>query len=193
MTTRARRCGRSGTWISEKPIARQPAQIAYSIVDAKTADSFMPSGVPLPDSLANSIGELARLLTLSPATLARTVETFNGAVRPGTLNPQRARTIAAPRDCSPSKTHWAQRLDTPPDPSHRLPGDHASTYLGFCVDAPQCGRCHVVISSTCPRHAARGSWSNLLLRATKPASGTTIGTVFGRIAGEEVGRQRLVR
>ena len=65
-----------------KLIARQPGQMVYSIIDAKAADKFMPS--VFPPIVANSVGELARLLTLAPEAVETTVETFNRAVRPGT-------------------------------------------------------------------------------------------------------------
>ena len=171
-----------------KLIARQPAQIAYSIVDAKTADSFMPS--VFPPIVANSIAELARLLTLEPATLAATVETFNGAVRPGTLNPN------ALDDCrteglSPNKTHWAQRLDTPPYWAYPLRPGITFTYLGLKVDA----HTRVLMSDGQPAAnvyaAGEVMAGNLLLKGYLAGFGMTIGTVFGRIAGEEAARHAV--
>jgi tricarballylate dehydrogenase len=168
-----------------KLIARQPAQIAYSIVDAKTADTFMPS--VFPPIVANSIGELARLLTLEPASLEATVETFNGAVRPGTLN------LSALDDCrteglSPNKTHWAQRLDTPPYWAYPLRPGITFTYLGLKVDA----RTRVLMSDGQPAAnvyaAGEVMAGNILLKGYLAGFGMTIGTVFGRIAGEEAAR-----
>jgi tricarballylate dehydrogenase len=168
-----------------KLIARQPAQIAYSIVDAKTADAFMPS--VFPPIVANSIGELARLLTLEPATLEATVETFNGAVRPGTLNP------SALDDCrteglSPNKTHWAQRLDTPPYWAYPLRPGITFTYLGLKVDA----HTRVLMSDGQPAAnvyaAGEVMAGNILLKGATSLASMTIGTVFGRIAGEEAAR-----
>ena len=168
-----------------KLIARQPAQIAYSIVDAKTADTFMPS--VFPPIVANSIGELARLLTLQPATLEARVVTFNGAVRPGTLNP------SALDDCrteglSPNKTHWAQRLDTPPYWAYPLRPGITFTYLGLKVDA----HTRVLMSDGQPAAnvyaAGEVMAGNILLKGYLAGFGMTIGTVFGRIAGEEAAR-----
>jgi len=171
-----------------KLIARQPAQIAYSIVDAKTADTFMPS--VFPPIVANSIGELARFLTLEPATLEATVETFNGAVRPGTLNPN------ALDDCrteglSPNKTHWAQRLDTPPYWAYPLRPGITFTYLGLKVDA----HTRVLMSDGQPAAnvyaAGEVMAGNILLKGYLAGFGMTIGTVFGRIAGEEAARHAV--
>ena len=171
-----------------KLIARQPAQIAYSIVDAKTADTFMPS--VFPPIVANSIGELARLLTLEPATLEATVETFNRAVRPGTLNP------SALDDCrteglTPNKTQWAQRLDTPPYWAYPLRPGITFTYLGLKVDA----HTRVLMSDGQPAAnvyaAGEVMAGNILLKGYLAGFGMTIGTVFGRIAGEEAARHAV--
>ena len=168
-----------------KLIARQPGQIAYSIVDAKTADKFMPS--VFPPIVANSIGELARLLTLPPTTLEATVETFNGAVRPGTVN------LSALDDCrteglAPNKTHWAQRLDTPPYWAYPLRPGITFTYLGLKVDS----HTRVLMSDgqTATNVYAAGEVmaGNILLKGYLAGFGMTIGTVFGRIAGEEAAR-----
>jgi tricarballylate dehydrogenase len=168
-----------------KLIARQPAQIAYSIVDAKTADTFMPS--VFPPIVANSIGELARLLTLEPATLEATVETFNRAVRPGSVN------LSALDDCrteglTPNKTHWAQRLDTPPYWAYPLRPGITFTYLGLKVDA----HTRVLMSDGQPAAnvyaAGEVMAGNILLKGYLAGFGMTIGTVFGRIAGEEAAR-----
>ena len=168
-----------------KLIARQPGQIAYSIVDAKTADKFMPS--VFPPVVANSIGELARLLTLPPEALEATVETFNRAVRPGTLN------LSALDDCrteglNPNKTHWAQPLDTPPYWAYPLRPGITFTYLGLKVDT----RTRVLMSDgqPAPNVFAAGEVmaGNILLKGYLAGFGMTIGSVFGRIAGEEAAR-----
>ncbi len=168
-----------------KLIARQPGQIAYSIVDAKTADKFMPS--VFPPVVANSIGELAHLLTLPPEALEATVQTFNGAVRPGTLN------LSALDDCrteglNPSKTHWAQALDTPPYWAYPLRPGITFTYLGLKVDT----RTRVLMSDGQPASnvfaAGEVMAGNILLKGYLAGFGMTIGAVFGRIAGEEAAR-----
>ena len=91
-------------------VARQPDQIAFSIVDAKAVGKFMPS--VFPPIAANSIRELAVLLDLPPDDLETTVAAFNAAVRPGTFD------HSVLDDCrteglTPEKTHWAQRIDSP--------------------------------------------------------------------------------
>jgi tricarballylate dehydrogenase len=167
-----------------KLIARQPGQIAYSIIDAKAADKFMPS--VFPPIVANSVRELATLLTLPPEVLEKTVDTFNRAVRPGTL------TLSALDDCrteglSPNKTHWAQRLDTPPYWAYPLRPGITFTYLGLKVDA----HTRVLMSDGPAANvyaAGEIMAGNILINGYLAGFGMTIGTVFGRIAGEEAAR-----
>jgi tricarballylate dehydrogenase len=168
-----------------KLIARQPGQIAYSIVDAKAADKFMPSVYP--PVVANSVGELARLLTLAPEALEATVASFNRAVRPGTLN------LSALDDCrteglTPDKTHWAQRLDTPPYWAYPLRPGITFTYLGLKVNT----HTRVLMSDGQPAAnvyaAGEVMAGNILVKGYLAGFGMTIGAVFGRIAGEEAAR-----
>ena len=64
------------------------------------------------------------MLELPAERLEATVAAFNAAVRPGTFN------HAVLDDCrteglAPPKTHWAQRIDTPPFWGYPLrPGHH---------------------------------------------------------------------
>jgi len=115
---------------------------------------------------------------------------FNGAVRPGTLNP------SALDDCrteglSPNKTHWAQRLDTPPYWAYPLRPGITFTYLGLKVDA----HTRVLMSDGQPAAnvyaAGEVMAGNLLLKGYLAGFGMTIGTVFGRIAGEEAARHAV--
>ena len=168
-----------------KLIARQPGQIAYSIVDAKSAGTFMPS--VFPPIVANSIGELARVLALPSGALEATIETFNGAVQQGTPN------LSALDGCrttglTPEKTNWAQRLDTPPYWAYPLRPGITFTYLGLKVDT----HTRVLMSDgqTSSNIYAAGEVmaGNILLKGYLAGFGMTIGTVFGRIAGVEASR-----
>ena len=168
-----------------KLIARQPGQIAYSIVDAKSANAFMPS--VFPPVVTASIPELAARLTLPAGALEATIDGFNCAVRPGTLD------LSALDDCrteglSPDKTHWAQRLDAPPYWAYPLRPGITFTYLGLKVDE----RTRVLMSDGRPAAnvyaAGEVMAGNILLKGYLAGFGMTIGTVFGRIAGEEAAR-----
>ena len=162
-------------------VAQQPGQIAYSIVDAKMAGRFMPS--VFPPIVAGSIRELAGKLDLPSATLEATVSHFNAAVRPGSFD----HTVLD--DCRtegivPAKSHWAQRLDQPPFWAYPLRPGITFTYLGVRVDE------HARVVLTGGRSAvnvyAAGEImaGNILRKGYIAGIGMTIGTVFGRIAGE---------
>ena len=166
-------------------MAQQPKQIAYSIVDAKAIGHFMPS--MFPPIAAGSILELARMLGLEPGGLARTVSAFNRAVVAGSFD------HAILDDCrteglSPNKTHWARPLDTPPFWGYPLRPGITFTYLGLKVDE----RARVLMANgePAPNIFAAGEImaGNILGQGYVAGVGMTIGTVFGRIAGEEAGR-----
>ena len=168
-----------------KLIARQPGQIAFSIVDGRGADAFMPS--VFPPIAARSIEELGRSLSLPPGSLEATVERFNAAVRPGRLD------LTALDDCrteglSPDKTHWAQRLDTPPFWGYPLKPGITFTYLGLKVD--ECARVVMSDDRASPNVFAAGEVmaGNILVKGYLAGFGMTIGAVFGRIAGREAAR-----
>jgi len=167
-------------------VAKQPDQIAYSIVDAKVFDRFMPS--VFPPIVAQSIRELAPLIDLPLGTLASTVERFNAAVRPGTFDHQSL------DDCRteglvPNKTHWAQRLDTPPFWAYPLRPGITFTYLGVKVDE----RARVIMKGGVANNlfaAGEIMAGNILGRGYIAGVGMTIGTVFGEIAGTEASSLR---
>ena len=146
----------------------------------------MPS--VFPPIVANSIAELAGLLALPPATLEATVEAFNCAVRPGTLD------LTALDDCrteglSPNKTHWAQRLDTPPVLGVSAPPGH-HVHVPRAQSGLSARACVMSDGQPAPNVYAAGEVmaGNILLKGYLAGFGMTIGTVFGRIAGEEAAR-----
>jgi tricarballylate dehydrogenase len=162
-------------------IAKQPDQIAFSIVDAKARGTFMPS--VFPPVAAPTIRELAASLGLPAERLETTVAAFNRAVRAGTFN------HAALDDCrteglTPPKSHWAQRIDTPPFWGYPLRPGITFTYLGVKVD----DRARVLMAGGEPARnlyaAGEIMAGNILRRGYIAGIGMTIGTVFGRIAGE---------
>jgi len=163
-------------------IARQPDQIAFSIVDAKVVGTFMPS--VFPPVAASSIRELAMALGLAADRLEETVAAFNRAVLPGsfdhtTLDDCRTEGVV------PSKSHWAQRLDTPPFWGYPLRPGITFTYLGVKVDASA----RVLMANGEPARniyaAGEIMAGNILGKGYLAGFGMTIGTVFGRIAGQE--------
>ncbi len=166
-------------------IARQPEQIAFSIVDSTVLDRFMPS--VFPPLVAQSIPEMAAKLELDPAALEATVRAYNQATRPGTFDP------ASLDDChteglTPEKTHWALPVQSPPFYAYPLRPGITFTYMGVQVD--DCAR---VLRESGPPFdnvfaAGEVMAGNILGRGYLAGFGLTIGTVFGRIAGREAAR-----
>lgn len=163
-------------------VAAQPDQIAYILFDAKSRDNFMPSLYPPIEG--DSIEELADKLELDPATLGQTVRTFNDAVRDGTFD----HTILD--DCrteglTPPKSHWARRIDSPPFYGYPVRPGITFTYLGTRVNKDakvlmQDGRPAANIYA-----AGEIMAGNILGKGYAGGIGMAIGSVFGRIAGQE--------
>jgi len=166
-------------------VAGQPGQIAFSVIDVKSMGKFMPPVYP--PLKASSIPELAALLEIDAATLARTVSEFNDAVSPGTFD----HTILD--DCrthgvDPPKTHWARPIDTAPYYAYPLRPGITFTYLGVAVDAT--ARILFEDGKPCENVFAAGEImaGNILGKGYLAGIGMAIGTTFGRIAGEEAAR-----
>ena len=162
-------------------IAAQPDQTAFSIVDAKVTGAFMPSVYP--PIVAGTVRDLAAKLALPADSLEATVAAFNEAVRPGTFD------RAALDDCCteglmPPKSHWAQRIDTPPFWGYPLRPGITFTYLGLKVD--DSARVVMADGGVADNVYAAGEImaGNILRQGYVAGIGMTIGTVFGRIAGE---------
>jgi tricarballylate dehydrogenase len=166
-------------------VAGQPGQIAYIIFDSTVLTSFMPS--LFPPIQAASIAELAVRLELDPAVLEKTVRDFNAAVRPGTFD----HTILD--DCrtegiTPPKTHWARRIETPPYYAYPVRPGITFTYLGTRVNKE--ARMLMKDGKPSANMFAAGEImaGNVLGRGYAAGIGMTIGSVFGRIAGQEAAK-----
>ena len=168
-----------------KLVAQRPGQIAYSIIDAKVRELFMPSVYPAIE--AASIGGLAARLDLPADRLEATVAEYNSAVQTGSFDHTTlddCRTLGL----RPEKSHWAQRLDTPPYAAYPLRPGITFTYLGVRVDAE--ARVLSATGEPFPNVYAAGEVmaGNVLRKGYIAGIGMTIGTVFGRVAGDSAAR-----
>jgi tricarballylate dehydrogenase len=166
-------------------IAQQPGQIAYSICDAKSVPLFMPSVYPA--IRADSVPELAERLGLDPIKLRVTMSRFNHAVRPGVFD--HSRLDGCHTDgLTPPKTNWARPIDTPPFTGYPLRPGITFTYLGVRVNE----NAQVLLQDGRPTAnlfaAGEIMAGNILGQGYLAGFGMTIGTVFGRIAGEAAAR-----
>src|SRR5581483_2466025 len=162
-------------------VAAQPGQIAYIIFDSSVLTSFMPT--LFPPIAGATVAELAGKLELEPAALEKTVANFNAAVQPGTFD----HTILD--DChtdglTPPKSHWARRIDTGPYYAYPVRPGITFTYLGVRVDRQS--RMLMQDGKPSANMFAAGEImaGNVLGKGYAAGMGMTIGSVFGRIAGQ---------
>jgi tricarballylate dehydrogenase len=162
-------------------VAAQPDQIAYIIFDAPSLELFMPSLYP--PIAAGDIGSLADKLGLDHSALIASVRDFNAAVRTGTFD----HTILD--DCrteglTPPKSHWARRIERPPFYAYPVRPGITFTYLGTRVDR----NARIIMKGGTPSenmYAAGEIMSgNVLGKGYAAGVGMTIGSVFGRLAGQ---------
>ncbi|MFN2445021.1 MAG: FAD-dependent tricarballylate dehydrogenase TcuA [Vicinamibacterales bacterium] len=169
-------------------VAEQPRQIAFSIIDAKAVGLFMPS--VFPPVVGRSLTELATGLHLPAAQLESTVRRFNDAVQPGSFDHSILDDCRTSR-LDPAKSHWAQRIDTPPFWGYPLRPGITFTYLGVKVDE----QARVLMRDGRPAAnicaAGEIMAGNILARGYVAGAGMAIGTVFGRIAGREAARHAV--
>jgi tricarballylate dehydrogenase len=165
-------------------VAQQQGQIGYCIIDSKAIGRFMPPvfrGVK-----ADTLPELAQQLGLPEDAFMRTVAQFNTACRPGTFD----HTVLD--DCTteglaPAKSHWARPIDTPPFYGYALRPGITFTYLGLKTNE------HAAVHfggqpSDNLFVAGEMMAGNVLGRGYTAGVGMSIGTAFGRIAGDSAAR-----
>ena len=162
-------------------VAHEPDQVAFVVTDAKVRNSFMPSVYPPVE--APTIGELAERLGLDPGRLRETISRFNAAVHPGRYDPT-VLDDCRTENLDPPKSHWALPLDTPPFLAYPLRPGITFTYLGTRVDRD--ARMLMAGGEPSGNMFAAGEImaGNVLGRGYLAGIGMTIGSVFGRIAGE---------
>jgi len=175
---------RYATW--GRLVAQQPGQIALAVTDGQAARNFLPSVYP--PYKANDIEELARIAGFDAEKLARVPAKYNAAVQPGIFTPME------PDDCRtegsmPPKSHRARRIDQPPFYGDPLRPGIIFTFLSVKVN----DRARVMMADGKPsaNMFANGEIMsvNILGQGYLTGFGMTLGTVFGRIAGEEAARQ----
>jgi tricarballylate dehydrogenase len=167
-------------------IAEQPGQIAYSLWDAKVRRLFLPPMYGPAE--AGTIEELAGMLGLGTRAVAETVAGFNASVRPGGTFDPAVLDDCATAGISPPKSHWAQRIDTPPYYGVAMRPGITFTYLGVAVTEQ--ARVLRTDGTTFANVFAAGEImsGNILSTGYLAGFGLTIGSVWGRIAGAEAAR-----
>lgn len=162
-------------------VAQQPGQIGYCIIDSQAVGRFMPP--VFPGARAQTLPELARQLGLDEQAFMQTVQAFNAACRVGRFN----HTVLD--DChteglAPAKTHWARPIDTPPFHGYALRPGITFTYLGLKTGEDAAVRFG---GRPSPNLFVAGEMmaGNVLGQGYTAGVGMSIGTAFGRIAGQQ--------
>ncbi len=168
-------------------VANQPGQIAYSIIDSKVFNKFMPP--VFPSQSFQTIAELAEHLGLDPQTLTQTIEKYNAACQPGTFD-HNILDDCHTQGLKINKTHWAQPIDTPPYKAYPLRPGITFTYLGLKVNEHAAVHFDGIPSNNL-FVAGEMMAGNILGKGYIAGVGMSIGTVFGRIAGTRAAEAAL--
>ncbi|MBQ0929076.1 FAD-dependent tricarballylate dehydrogenase TcuA [Ideonella alba] len=161
-------------------VAHQPGQTAWSVIDAKAVGRFMPP--VFPGVVADSLPELARRLGLPEDRFMQTLDDYNRACRPGRFD-HTVLDDCATEGLAPAKSHWARPIDTPPFYGYALRPGVTFTYLGLRTDETAAVR---FADQPSPNLFVAGEMmaGNVLGQGYTAGVGMSIGTAFGRIAGE---------
>ena len=162
-------------------VAGQPDQVGYAIIDSKAIDDFMPS--VFPPETADTIEGLAQKLGLPAEKVKDTIDTYNKACLPGTFDGNDLDGLST-QGLEPAKTNWARPITSPPFYGYSLRTGVTFTYLGLAVDRTA----RVSVGG----HRLENVWAageimagSILGEGYLAGFGMAIGTVFGRIAGQE--------
>lgn len=164
-------------------VAKQPEQVGFSILDSDAIELFMPS--IFPPEIADSIEGLADKLGLDPAVLRATIDGYNAAcAQDGPFDPS-IHDGRGTTGLTPNKTNWARPIQRAPFYGYPLRPGITFTYMGVQVDEGA----RIVMDGDRP---SANLWAageimagNILGQGYLAGIGMTIGTVFGRIAGEK--------
>lgn len=164
-------------------IAEQPGQRAWVIFDEPARAHFIPPVYP--PLKAGTIADLVAMLPIPAAATLATIEAFNRAVpRNGAFDPGTLDGLATTA-LTPAKSNWARPIEAPPFYAYPLSPGITFSYAGVRADE----RARAVTLDDQPLDnvfvAGELMAGNILSVGYLAGVGLTIGTVFGRIAGQE--------
>ena len=163
-------------------IAHQPDQLVYSIFDSQSVGLFVP---PLyPPLTGNSLEELLSQVEIDGQEAISTIQAFNAAVddqQP--FDPTLPDGRSAP-GIDPPKQNWARAIERPPFYLYPLRPGLTFTYAGVAVDEKARVLRPTGMAFENIFAAGEVMAGNILTRGYLAGVGLTIGSVFGRIAGQ---------
>lgn len=172
-----------------RQILDQPNGISYSILDAKVAD--IPNyqraiRSEQPPIVADNISSLAAKLDIAPASLERTIATFNQACRPGKFSPFELDGLTT-QGLEPRKSNFARSIDMPPFHAYPIISSNVLTFGGLKVNSA--ARVLDKDGEEIPGLYAAGEVVGLYYKSYTGATSVLKGAVFGRLAGLDATRE----
>ena len=164
-------------------VASQPDQVGYVIIDSCSLDLFMPS--VFPPAKADTLEDLVTQMGLPADQALASIAEFNRACgnNQEDFHPQQLDGVST-HGLEPKKSNWARPIVEPPFYGYTLRPGVTFTYLGLKVDK--------TAQVQSPRGAIKNMWAageimagSILGEGYLAGFGMTIGTVFGRIAGQQ--------
>lgn len=167
-------------------IAQQPGQLAFSVVDSKARDMFLPT--VFEPYRADTLEELANQMGLDPLQLKKTVVQFNKSVNPSCKFNREILDDCGTSGLEIPKSHWARTIDEPPFYGYSFKPGITFTYFGVKVN----DKSKILRDGGMPFEnlfaAGEVMAGNILSEGYLAGFGLTIGTVMGIIAGREAGK-----
>ena len=168
-------------------ILRQPKGMVYQIFDAKVMHLLEPRYATSEPFRADSLEGLVKQLNVDHTQAMRTLEDYNAACAYG--GPFNAAVLDGLRTegISPTKTNWAQKLDTPPFVSWPVTGGITFTFGGLKINSDA----QVISTGWKPipgLYTAGEMVGGLFHYNYALGTGLMSGAVFGRIAGRSAAR-----
>jgi tricarballylate dehydrogenase len=163
---------------------------AFQLFDAKTIHLLEPrysTGTPI---VADTLEELAEKVGVDPAKLVATVSTFNAACPGGEFDPFHLDGMKASPEGQPSKSNWAQKIDTAPYTAYPVTCGITFTYGGVRIDDQ--ARVKDNADRVMPGLFATGELTGGFFYHNYAAgAGLMRGAVFGRAAGTGAAKEAL--
>jgi tricarballylate dehydrogenase len=166
-----------------KQILTQPQSVAYQLFDQKTVhllrEEYRIDQVTKAE--ANTIEELAEMMDIDPAALAKTVSDYNAACQAGEYNPTILDGVHT-EGVEPPKSNWALPLDSPPYQGFGVTCGITFTFGGLRIN----NRGQVMDTSEEPivgLYAAGELVGGLFYHNYAGGAGLMAGSVFGKLAG----------
>ena len=166
-------------------ILAQPGGLAYQLFDQQTVHDLRDENYRLTRATkaeANSIEQLAALLSIDRDRLVATVAEYNAACQPGDYHPERLDGVRT-EGIDPPKSNWALPLDHPPYVGFVVTGGITFTFGGLRIDGE--GRVVGNDGNAIPNLFAAGELVGGLFSHSYPSgAGLVAGVVFGSLAGK---------